>query len=68
MIIKTQIRKREAVEEERKTNTGEKTRRIISKSNSKKIRVKKKYRREKGIRERLWVSNPHSKADNSSRL
>ena len=32
------------------------------------MRVKKKYRSENGTRERLWVSNPHSKAESSSRL
>ena len=42
--------------------------RTISKSNSKKIRVKKKYRKEKGTRDELWCSNPHSYEDNSSRF
>ena len=32
----------------------------ISKSNNRKIKVKKKYRKEKGTREDLWCSNPHS--------
>lgn len=39
----------------------------ISRSNSKKIRVKKKYRNEKGTRETLWCSNPHSNEETSSR-
>lgn len=36
------------------------SKRTISRSNNKKINVRKKYRREKGIRERLLVSKPHS--------
>jgi len=30
--------------------------------------VRKKYRKEKGTRERLWCSKPHSKDDISSRI
>ena len=32
------------------------------------MRVKKKQRKEKGTRDSLWISKPHSKADSSSRL
>ena len=40
----------------------------ISRSNNKKIKVRKKYRKEKGTRDKLWCSNPHSQDDISSRF
>ena len=47
---------------------GQKIRRTTSRSNRRKIIVRKKYRSEKGMRERLWASNPHSNAESSSRI
>jgi len=54
------MRKIETEEVVERRMGGVMSNRTISKSNKRKIRVRKKYRREKGIRERLFVSKPHS--------
>ena len=51
-----------------KTIEGRNIIKTISRSKSRKIIVKKKQRREKGTRDKLWCSKPHSKDVISSRI
>ena len=68
MITKIHRTPKEKQREEENKRDGKNIISTISKSNRRKIRVKKKYRKEKGTRERLWCSNPHSNEDISSRI
>jgi len=68
MIIKINSTSRDIVELTEKTRKGRNIISTISKSNKRKIKVKKKYRKENGTRETLWCSNPHSKEETSSRI